>query len=75
MDQENQYMLPLVCSDSTRSDQVETSVCRINIDGNSANETLFSSQNMFLFWKVLGWLRFIWILTKTCSFASWQILT
>jgi len=29
------------------------SVCRINFDGSSANVTLFSSQKMLLFWKVV----------------------
>ena len=41
-----------VCSDSTRSEQVETSVYCINFDGSSANVTLFISRNILLFWKV-----------------------
>jgi len=64
-----------VCSDSTRNEQVKTSVCNINFDGSSANVTLFSSQKILLFWKAFGWLLVICILTKACSFASWQILT
>jgi len=34
--------------------KVETSVCRINFDGSSANVTLFSSLKMLLFWRVVG---------------------
>jgi len=33
-----------VCSDSTRNEQVKTSVCHINFDGSSANARLFSSR-------------------------------
>jgi len=64
-----------VCGDSTCNEQVETSVCGINCDGNSANVTLFRSQKILLFWKVFGSLLVICILTKACSFVSWQILT
>jgi len=64
-----------VCSDSTRNEQVKTSVCSINFNGSSANVTLFSSRKILPFWKVFGCLRVICILTKACSFASWKILT
>ena len=36
-------------NDSTRNEQVETSVCLIKFDGISANETLFSSRKILLF--------------------------
>jgi len=62
-------------SDSTRNEQVKTSVCHKNFDGSSANVTLFSSLKILLVWEVFGWLRVICILTKACSFASWKILT
>ena len=63
-----------MCSDSTCNEQVKTNVCG-NFDGSSANVTLFSSRKILLFWKVFGWLRDIYILTKVCSFVSQKILT
>ena len=63
-----------VCGDSTLNDHGETSVCHINFDGCSAKVTLFRSGKIFPFWKAFGWLQVICILTKACSFASWQIL-
>jgi len=62
-----------VCSYSTRNEQVETSVCPGNFDGSTANATLFSSRKILLFWKVLNWLRAIFILIKAHSFASCYI--
>jgi len=59
----------------SRNKQVETSVCRIQFDDSSANVTLFSYRIFLKFRKVFGCLRDICILTKACSFASWQILT
>jgi len=41
-----------VCSDSTRNEQVKTSVCLIKFDGSSANVTLFSSREILL---ILEW--------------------
>jgi len=38
-----------VCSDSTRNEQVNTSVCLIKFDGSSANVTLFSCREIHLF--------------------------
>jgi len=38
-----------MCNDSTRSKQVETSVCRISFDGGSAKATLFISRKILLF--------------------------
>ena len=38
-----------VRSDSTRNEQVKTSVCLIKFDGSSANVTLFSSREILLF--------------------------
>jgi len=37
-----------VCSDSTRNEQVKTSVCLTKFDGISANVTLFSSREIHL---------------------------
>ena len=37
-----------VCSDSTRNEQIKTSVCLIKFDGSSANVTLFSSREILL---------------------------
>ena len=64
-----------VCSDSTRNEQVKTSVSRINVDGISSKVTLYSFRKTLLFRKVVGWLRVVCILTKAFSFASWTILT
>jgi len=38
-----------LCSDSTRNEQVKTSVCVIKFDRSSANLTLFSSREILLF--------------------------
>ena len=67
-------LLQTRCIVSTRNGQVKTSVRRIKFGDSTANVTLFNSWKVFLFWKVCSWLRVICILTKACSFASWQIL-
>jgi len=58
----------VLCSDTTRNEKVNTSVCRINFDGSSANVTLFSSQIILLLWNVFSWLRVICFLTEACRF-------
>jgi len=57
-----------LCSDTTRSEQVKTSVCRINFNGSSANMTLFGYGKNLLFWNVFSWLRVICILTEAGRF-------
>ena len=51
-----------MCIDSTRSEQVKTSVCRIDFDGSSAYVTLFSSRKIIpvfeSFWLVGGHMHF-----------------
>jgi len=46
-----------VCRNSTRNEQVKTSVCLIKFDGSFANVTLFSSREILLFlerfWQTL----------------------
>jgi len=66
-------MLGLTCS--VLNEQVNPSICGITFGGGSPYAMLFNTSKIFLFWKALGWLRVICILTKACSFASWKILT
>jgi len=62
-----------VCSDSTRNEQDETSVCRRNFDRSSANVTLFLEKlskdvsGLESVWLVAGHLHF-----DKGSLASWQ---
>jgi len=52
-----------VCSDSTRNEQVKTSVCLIKFNGSSANVTLFSSREILLF---LEWFwQKLWMSSST----------
>jgi len=64
-----------VSSDSNRNEQVETNIGRVNFDSNFANVTLFRLRKILLFCIDFSWLGAMCILTKACSFASWQILT
>ena len=49
-----------VCSDSTRNEQVDTSVSRSDSEGSA---TFFSSRKILLFWKVFSWFPVICIFT------------
>ena len=65
-----------MCSDSTRNEQVETSVCRISFAGSSTIVTLLSSRKILLFWKFFVCLPIILHFEISLhSFSSWQILT
>jgi len=43
----------VLCSNTTRNEQVKTSVCLINFDGSSAKVTLFRFRKILLFCKFL----------------------
>ena len=55
-----------VCGDSTRNEQVKTSVSRINFDGSSADIALFSSRKILVSGKILAKIVNVIQHTRSC---------
>jgi len=63
-----------VCGDSTRNEQVKTSVCRINFDGSSANIALFSSRKILVFRKILAKIVNVIQHARSCLSIYWAAI-
>ena len=63
-----------VCGDSTRNEQVKTSVSRINFDGSSADIALFSSRKILVFGKILAKIVNVIQHTRSCLSIYWAAI-